>query len=72
MTKKSKPSLNFLEKYGFRRQSPGTYYKNNIQISSVPTGYQITTWTDDDSDEEYVTIFETIKEVKDYLTKKSK
>lgn len=66
---KSKPSLNILEKYGFNRQCPGVYYNNkkNLQISSVPAGYEILNWTDDDSDEENVTIVETIKEVKDYL-----
>jgi predicted RNA methylase len=68
MIKKSKPSLNILEKYGFNRQSPGVYYNNkkNLQISSVPTGYEIIKWNDTDDNED-VSIVETIGEVKDYI-----
>jgi len=68
MIKKSKPSLNFLEKYEFRRQCPGVYYtfKMNTQISSVPAGYEIIKWNDTD-DVEDVIIVQTIREVKDYL-----
>jgi predicted RNA methylase len=68
MTKKSKPSLNILEKYGFNRQCPGVYYNNkkNLQISSVPAGYEIIKWNDTDDNEDVV-IIETIGEVKDYL-----
>jgi predicted RNA methylase len=68
MTKKSKPSLNILEKYGFHRQSPGSYYNNkmNLHISSVPAGYEIIKWNDTDDNEDVI-IVETIREVKDYL-----
>jgi hypothetical protein len=68
MTKKSKPSLNILEKYEFSRQCPGVYYNNkkNLQITSVPAGYEIIKWNDTDDNEDVI-IVETIKEVKDYL-----